>query len=132
MRRTESQGRRTAQPTAYPSPSRQGVAMDEGQAPGGCAVPGGYSLPRRTDLLPHVQLPARPGLLLLAMLLLLGLCAILANWNVKSPAKHAGNVLPEDYSCSNLNNTSADRRVSLSAAPAESVVDNARSGGFCA
>src|SRR5467141_2267377 len=99
MRRTESQGGRTAQSMAYPSPSRQGRTMDKGPAPaGGCALPGGYSLPRRTDLLPHVQLPARPGLLLLAMLLLLGLCAILANWNVKSPAKQAGNVLPDDWS----------------------------------
>jgi hypothetical protein len=112
-----------AKSMAYPSPCRRGVTMDGQALTGGCALPGGYSLPRRTDLLPHVQLPARPGLLLLAMLLLLVFCAILANWNVKSPVKQAGNVLPDDCSCSNLNNTSADRRVSLSAAPVKTAVD---------
>ena len=59
-------------------------------------------------LLPGMNLPARPGLLVLSMILLAALVAILASYPPTGHADHSGFVLPAGDSYSNLNNTSAD------------------------
>ncbi len=75
---------------------------------------------RRRELLPGVTLPARPALLVLATVLLVGLCAILALCGNRQHADSRGFDLPNDISSSNFNSTSAQTPAS-SPAPAPRV-----------
>src|SRR5438034_7771292 len=62
---------------------------------------------RRSNLLPEVGLPARPGLLVLTALLLIALCTLLATWRSHPRPAEAGISLLADASSSKLNNASA-------------------------
>jgi hypothetical protein len=65
-------------------------------------------LARRPDLLPGFSLAARPGLLVLTALLLVGLCAALAAWGTRPGPDSVGNDLLADGPSLKLNNTSAE------------------------
>src|SRR5947209_4321696 len=71
--------------------------------------------PNRPALLPGLSLAARPGLLLLTALLLVGLCAALVRWTGLAVPDSAGIDLPADVPSFNLNNTSAEASAAPSA-----------------
>src|SRR5262249_23298239 len=106
-RRTERSG------TGPAWPGRLGGLLGRGAAQLG----GRPMFARRTALLPGPVLAARPGLLVLTTLLLVGLCTLLAFWGALSRPEDSGFNLPAENSSSKLDNTSAEAPANVAVPP---------------
>lgn len=79
---------------------------------------------RRRYLLPRAARPVHPRILLLCTVSLICLCAILAWWTGQRRAESADFDLHAEYSCSNLDNTSADKPAPRTETPPEPKVQS--------